>query len=242
MLDATGGRAAERCGSIRSCPEYVLNERTLSILNEQPFSNNGGASYAQNMSNTPESFNERLRKRVEELGITHAALGKGLKADGSDLGRAAVHGWLSGNTQPSALQLAVICERLQVSADYLLFGYKQSLSPKVELAKTAIRQLSPAELSELHAMLNSPTPATDEVVKEKMPITRIPPAPSPVHVVSKKMGRENTQPVPYSHTDTNENESNNGMREWVTKEKDDASGHSDSDESAKPRRERAKGR
>lgn len=194
------------------------------------------------MSNTPESFSERLRKRVEELGITHAALGKGLKADGSDLGRAAVHGWLSGNTQPSALQLAVICERLQVSADYLLFGYKSSLSPKVELAKTAIRQLSPAELAELHAMLNSQTPATDELVQEKMPITRTPPAPSPIHGGRKKTDREITQPVSFSHADTYENESNIGFREWVTKEKDGASGHSDSDESAKPRRERAKGR
>jgi transcriptional regulator with XRE-family HTH domain len=193
------------------------------------------------MSNTPESFSERLRKRVEELGITHAALGKGLKADGSDLGRAAVHGWLSGNTQPSALQLAVICERLEVSADYLLFGYKQSRSPKVELAKTAIRQLSPAELAELHAMLNSQTPATDELVQEKMPITRTPPAPSPSHVSTKKADRVSTQTPATSHFDTDETRNNIGFREWVTKEQENASGNSDANENAKPRRERAKG-
>lgn len=46
--------------------------------------------------------------------------------------------------------------------------------------------------------------------------------------------------VNLEHTDTAEKESNS-FREWVTKEQDGASGHSDSDKVAKPRRQRAKG-
>jgi transcriptional regulator with XRE-family HTH domain len=106
------------------------------------------------------------------------------------------------------------------------------------------RGLPPEEQAHVLSDLNNAFNAhTSKIPTVADPYAKIgTPAPSPVHVVAKKMNRENTQTVKYSHTDTNENESNSGMREWLTKEKDDASGHSDSDESAKPRRERAKGR
>lgn len=170
MLDATGGRACQRFLSIRSCPEYLLNEHRLSILNEQSIRHNAGRSYAQTMSKE-ESFSSRLRARVEELGFVQAKLGIGLKPNGGDLGRAAVNGWLSGLTQPSASQLAVICKRLDISADYLLFGNIEMASPRVDWAKSAIDQLSPQERAALLRAITPTDSPSPELGTGKTPVS-----------------------------------------------------------------------
>lgn len=121
-------------------------------------------------------------------------LGKGLKAkkggvlDG-DIGRAAVFGWINGAGFPNVIQLAEICKRLNISADYLLFGTRVA-SPRLEAAKSALRLLSQQELDELHLMQNITTAASDEST------------PSHEEVRPKEVQRVITQAVNSSHIDT----------------------------------------
>lgn len=185
-------------------------------------------------------FGARLKAARQKAGLSGTELGKGAGENGKDASKASVSDWENDRHYPKADQLRVICLKLNISSDFLVFG---DIKDELNLiqAETTIQMLSPEQRRALLAKMMGEA-APDSTVEEKMPVTRTPPAPSPIHVGARKMNRENTQTVKYSHTDTNENESNSGMREWVTKEKDGASGHSDSDESAKPRRERAKGR
>jgi len=178
VLSATGFRAGRRCGSIRSCAQYVLNTHVSSILDEQLTCHEGTASYAQNMSEQ-ETFGDRLRRRMKEKNITMPELGRGLKPrkngvlDG-DLGRAAVYGWLNGNGFPNVMQLAAICQKLDTSADFLLFGNKVAVSPKVERAAQVMMELSDEERLALFAVIQGPS-VSDEQVEQVMPITRAAP-------------------------------------------------------------------
>lgn len=129
---------------------------------EQSFLHIERVSYADSM-NENNTFGARLEARMKELGWSMPRLGKGMKAkkggvlDG-DVGRAAVFGWINGAGFPNVIQLAEICRRLDISADYLLFGIRVS-SAKIEAAKSALRQLSAGELQELQGSLGSLIPA-----------------------------------------------------------------------------------
>lgn len=172
-------------------------------------------------------------------------LGKGLKAkkggilDG-DIGRAAVFGWINGAGFPNVIQLAEICRRLDISADYLIFGVA-AVSPKVEAAKSAIRQLSPEELQELHGLLNS-TPVDDATVERRMPVTAKPPSPSHEQVRPKEVERESPTGVKLEAANTVTGKYNNDIRSWLIKEKDEQSGPGDSSIPAtQPKPKRTKG-
>jgi hypothetical protein len=47
-------------------------------------------------------------------------VGKGLRPDGGDLKKAAISHWEINRGSPNVFQLRAICERLNVSADYLI--------------------------------------------------------------------------------------------------------------------------
>jgi transcriptional regulator with XRE-family HTH domain len=66
------------------------------------------------------TFADRLRTARAKAGLTQAQLGLGMGKDDSDLGKGAVSSWEVGASTPSSSQLALICRRLGVSADYLL--------------------------------------------------------------------------------------------------------------------------
>lgn len=57
--------------------------------------------------------------------MTQEQLGQGMGADGRDLGKGAVSCWENDVAPPNTKQLALLCERLKVKADDLLFGPKQ---------------------------------------------------------------------------------------------------------------------
>lgn len=94
-------------------------------------------------------------------------MGEGLKAkkggvlDG-DVGRAAVHGWISGVGFPNVIQLAEICKRLDISADYLLFGESAVRNPKLEMARSALDELTATERRQLLQLVGD-IPQTSEV-------------------------------------------------------------------------------
>lgn len=66
------------------------------------------------------TFGARLAEARRAAGLTQAQLGEGLGGDGRDLQKATVSSWEVGASQPSAEQLRKLCERLGISADYLL--------------------------------------------------------------------------------------------------------------------------
>lgn len=68
-----------------------------------------------------DSFGYRLKVARRAAGLTQAELGKGLGTDGVDVGKAVVSGWEQEQHFPRIDQLLLICRRLGVSADGLLF-------------------------------------------------------------------------------------------------------------------------
>lgn len=71
-------------------------------------------------------FGERLKKVREDLGISGAALGKGLQF-GGDASRQSVSDWEAERHYPNVWQLRKLCEKLRKTADFLLFG-KEAVS------------------------------------------------------------------------------------------------------------------
>ena len=244
MQVVTESRAEKRDRSIGSWTKYLSDEHRPSISDERPFLHIERCSYAVSMSEL-NSFGARLEARMKERGWSMPRLGKGLKAkkggilDG-DIGRAAVFGWINGAGFPNVIQLAEICRRLDISADYLIFGVA-AVSPKVEAAKSAIRQLSPEELQELHGLLNS-TPVDDATVERRMPVTAKPPSPSHEQVRPKEVERESPTGVKLEAANTVTGKYNNDIRSWLIKEKDEQSGPGDSSIPAtQPKPKRTKG-
>jgi len=162
-----------------SCRQYALNILPSSIQEIQLSSHEVGAPYAQNMSKE-ETFGDRLRIRMKEKGVTMPALAVGLKPRKNgvlegDLGRAAVYGWINGNGFPNVIQLAAICRKLDISADYLLFGgISTQVSPQMERAAEAVKELTDEERMALFAAIHA-TPVSDAEVERHLPA----PPPSP---------------------------------------------------------------
>lgn len=70
----------------------------------------------------PGSLGSRIAEARRASGLTQEQLGQGMGADGSDLGKGAVSSWEVDRTQPSAMQIARLADRLHVSTEYLLRG------------------------------------------------------------------------------------------------------------------------
>lgn len=94
------------------------------------------------------SFGARLSEARRKKGLTQADLGKGLGTDGKDAGKAVVYGWEKDLHFPRADQLAMLCERLGVGADYLLFGKvaESALLPEVAALASKISEMEREQL------------------------------------------------------------------------------------------------
>jgi transcriptional regulator with XRE-family HTH domain len=223
-----------------ACLEYGSTQHMPSSSTRRTFHHEEAIPYASGMASKSNfGFGARLKEARQRAGLSGTELGKGAGENGKDASKASVSDWENDRHYPKADQLRVICLKLNISSDFLVFGDIRDELNLIQ-AETTIQMLTPDQRRSLLAKMMGDA-APDETVEKKMPITRTPPAPSPLHVSAKTIDRESPKRVTHPRTDTDGNTSNR-IREWVTKEGDDASGHSDSDESAKPRRERAKGR
>lgn len=83
------------------------------------------------------SFGARLKEARKRKGLTQEGLGKGLGTDGKDASKAVVHGWEKGDHFPRVDQLEMICDRLDVSADFLLYGKVKQSDLPAEIAELA---------------------------------------------------------------------------------------------------------
>lgn len=70
------------------------------------------------------NFGARLVKARNLKKLTQEQVGKGLGTDGADVTKSTVYGWEKSGHFPRADQLALICDRLDCSADWLLTGAK----------------------------------------------------------------------------------------------------------------------
>lgn len=72
-----------------------------------------------------DSFGVRLREARVSAGLTQTQLAQGLAVGGGDLLKAAISSWETDRCLPNIGQLRLMCVRLSVSADHLVFGVRQ---------------------------------------------------------------------------------------------------------------------
>lgn len=122
------------------------------------------------MSTATFGFGDRLRRARQEKGLTGESLGKGAGEKGKDASKQSVADWEHDRHYPKADQLRIICIRLGVSADHLLFG-DVAERLKLSQAEAAVQALTDEQRRELLTkMLGSA--ASDETVERRMKITK----------------------------------------------------------------------
>lgn len=99
------------------------------------------------------SFGARLAQKRLEKGLTQAGLGVGL-GTGKDAGKGVVYGWEKDQHYPRVDQLILICNRLNCSADYLLYGIASSLPFSHDLL-TRINEMSEPALQTLENVMRA---------------------------------------------------------------------------------------
>jgi transcriptional regulator with XRE-family HTH domain len=67
-------------------------------------------------------FVERLRREMTKKGFDVDGRKMSAFAKAFKIPSATVHSWLQGRNLPNGEQLVILCEKLECSADYLLFG------------------------------------------------------------------------------------------------------------------------
>lgn len=179
-------------------------------------------------------FGERLREARKAARLTGAELGKGAGESGRDASKASVSDWESERHYPKADQLRVICLKLNISADHLVFGDIRN-DVKMLQAEATIEVLTPEQRRVLlEKMIGGVAP--DQGPKRRLPATQ-----SEENAKSKDAQRVIPQDVTSSHIDTESYKNKYDTRAWVTKEKDKPSGQRASASPARSERKRSKG-
>ncbi len=124
----------------------------------------------ERMSTISFGFGERLRMARQQKGLTGEALGKGAGEKGKDASKQSVADWEHDRHYPKADQLRIICIKLGISADHLLFG---DVAERLKLtqAEQVVQLLTPEQRRELIAKMMGDA-ASDETVEKRMKITK----------------------------------------------------------------------
>ena len=111
-----------RC--VDACDRRYKNEwfTGLDYLQVCEWANDAAAHIPTTQEPSKETFGTRLTAARRAKGLTQAQLGQGMGTDGVSINKAAISGWELDNYLPNVRQLRLICERLGVSADSLIFG------------------------------------------------------------------------------------------------------------------------
>jgi transcriptional regulator with XRE-family HTH domain len=116
-------------------------------------------------------FGERLKLARTQAGISGAELGKGAGENGRDATRQSVSDWEHDRHYPKADQLRIICLKLNVTADHLIFGDLRQ-SQAIAKAASAVLELTDEQRRALLALMLGPAASDSHVEKH------LPPAPS----------------------------------------------------------------
>lgn len=218
-----------------ACPEYGSTQLCESSSTRRPFCNEGAPPYARNMTNSISfGFGERLKAARKAAGLTGAELGEGAGESGRNASKASVSDWENERHYPKADQLRVICLKLNISADHLVFGdIKEEL--RLMAAEATIEMLSPEQRRALLSrMIGVAIPEP----------SKMPDAIEPPNGIAKlkDISGVNTQATDPSQLDTGANKNKYETKAWVIKEKDKPSGQRDTNtQPARPERKRKKG-
>ena len=141
------------------CTRQWQSGRTIRLIRHD-----AGIPYAQTMSKKSFGFGARLKAAREAAGLTGTELGRGAGENGKDASKQSVADWEKERHYPKADQLRVICLKLNINLDDLIFGdIKEEV--KVLHAVSAVQQLSEHQRMAFLAKMLGPT-APDERVGE----------------------------------------------------------------------------
>jgi len=116
------------------------------------------------------SFGERLAAARQKKKMTQTELGKGLGTDGADAGKQVIYGWEKNQHYPRVDQLMLICKKLDVSADFLLFG--EESSSRFLMAEAAAEKLNADERAALIKRLAAEADEHDDGVFDESAVER----------------------------------------------------------------------
>jgi transcriptional regulator with XRE-family HTH domain len=167
--------------SVLGCPfpEYGSTRRSESsspvpiVWHEEPI------PYAQTMDKRASfGFGARLKQARLESKMTGAELGKGVgEKMGKDASKQSVADWEAERHYPKADQLRLICLKLNVSSDSLIFGDIKK-DTELEKAASVVQALTEEQRKKLLAMMLGPA-IPDQQVAKHLP-------PSPKQSIDKK--------------------------------------------------------
>lgn len=130
--------------------------------------------YAQTMDKSASfGFGARLREARQSAKLSGTELGRGAgEKPGKDASKQSVADWESERHYPKADQLRLICLKLNISADYLIFG---DIKKDAALMKAAsvVQELTEDQRKALLAMMLGPAVSDGHVEKH------LPPPPQP---------------------------------------------------------------
>lgn len=112
-------------------------------------------------------FGARLKAAREKIGMSGTELGKGAGERGKDASKASVSDWEHDRHYPKADQLRVICLKLNISVDELIFGDVQEQANLI-FAESAIKALTLEQRMALLAKMMGPA-VSDEHVEKHLP-------------------------------------------------------------------------
>lgn len=157
------------------CPEYGSTGQPESSSAVPIVWHETSSLYAQTMDKSASfGFGDRLKQARTNAKLSGAELGRGAgDKPGKDASKQSVADWEAERHYPKADQLRLICLKLNISSDYLIFG---DLKKDAELAKAAsvVQALSGDQRRKLLAMMMGPAVPDGDVAKH------LPPPPQPV--------------------------------------------------------------
>jgi transcriptional regulator with XRE-family HTH domain len=137
----------------------------LSFAHEEPVLYSFGMEESQKFG-----FGARLKDARIAAKLSGAELGKNAGERGKDASKQSVADWEAERHYPKADQLRVICLRLGVSSDHLIFGDLQRQAAMAN-AENAVSALTAEQRKALLERMLGPA-VSDELVEQKMPATK----------------------------------------------------------------------
>lgn len=159
---------AQEMRSVLGCPfpEYGSTRHHKSSSTVPIVSHDEPSLYAQKMDkNASFGFGVRLKEARQAARLSGAELGRGAgDKPGKDASKQSVADWEAERHYPKADQLRLICLKLNISADYLIFG---DIKKDAELLKAAsvVQALTDDQRKSLLAMMLGPAVPDGHVAK-----------------------------------------------------------------------------
>lgn len=148
---------------LASCRESGTTEHAQSSSPIPILRHELAGSYAPEMERKTFGFGQRLKAAREKVGMSGTTLGIGAGENGRNASKASVSDWEHERHYPKADQLRVICLKLNINVDDLIFGDIREQMQMIQ-AESAIRALSPEQRQMLIERMSSSAAAPEDVV------------------------------------------------------------------------------